>query len=258
MSLGVLRCKKGEVVDPSIKSLKHISLPPDQFLRLKKMEEGKQLYNVIEEIINSYEQKVNIVASLISKVVGKINNVHQEQMILADRLKDILAKNRNLRRKDFEDMMADIRIHQIQREKKVAHLLEIFCTEEKESVEQLRKILSSKDSSDLNSFNILKKKMLNRPKERERMLSRMLKNFHREQEDLVAVLRKLIEKGPDVRIKDFKAMIKAFQIEHQDEVRGIDEILEEFERVKDEICSKWQRVMATVSKGDYNVPLAEP
>jgi len=219
------------------------------------MKEQKQLYSVIEEIINSYEQKVNIVASLIFEVVNKINSVHKEQIKIADNLKNILAKNQNLRKKDFENMMADIRIHQVQREGKIASLLEIFCKEEDETVDQLRKILSSKDSSAFESFNILKRKIMDRSKERERKLSRMLKNFHQEQEILSAALRKLMEKGPEVRIKDFKAMIKAFQIEHQDEAEGTDEMLEEFERVKDEIGNKWQRVMATVNKGDSRVPL---
>jgi ferritin len=100
--------------------------------------------------------------------------------------------------------------------------------------------------------------MLEHPKERERKLSRMLKNFHRDQKQLAAALRRLIEKGPAVRIKDFKAMIKAFHIEHHEEISGVDEILEEFERVKDEIGSQWRKVIAIESKGEYRAPLVKP
>jgi len=43
-------------------------------------------------------------------------------------------------------------------------------------------------------------------------------------------------------------MVKAFQTEHGDENARVDMLLEEFEKVKDEISSQWQRVMATVDK----------
>jgi len=218
------------------------------------MDERKEFYNIIEEIINSYELKVRPVTSLIRQVVQKIKIFHREQVQMAERLKDILAKNRSLRRKDFETMIADIRIQHDKREIEITHMIENFCKEEEKTVASLREILSGKNPCTLEDFKLLKKKMLDRPKERERRLSRMLKNFHRDQEELAAVLRKLLEKGPAVRVKDFKAMIRAFHIEHQDEISGIDEILEEFERVKDEIGSQWQKVIATVSKGGVTAP----
>ena len=218
----------------------------------------KELRHIVEEVVSSYEIKVKTVTSLIKQVVNKIKKFHIEQNQLADRLKDILAKNRSLRRKDFDTIIADIQMQQAQREKEITQMVENLCNEEEETVAKLRGILSGKSPCTLENFNILKNKMLDRPKERERTFSRMLKNFHRDQEELAAALRKLLEKGTSVRIKDFKAMVKAFHIEHQEEVSGVDEILEEFERVKDEISSQWQKVIATGSKGDYRAPVAEP
>ena len=218
------------------------------------MKEEKEFRSIIEEIINSYEIKARTVTYLIRQVVKKIKNFHRAQVNMADKLKDILAKNQSLRRKDFDTMIADIQIRQAKREKEIAHMVENFCREEEEIVVSLREILSGKSPSTLKDFNILKKKMLEQPKERERRISRMLKNFHREQEELVAVLRKLLEKGPEVRLKDFKAMIKAFHIEYQEEISGVDEILEELERVKDEIGGQWQKVMATAGKGRSTAP----
>lgn len=221
------------------------------------MKERNEFQNIIDKIINSYEIKVKTVASLMRQVVQKIKGFHEEQIRMADKLKDILAKNRSLRRKDFDTMMADIRIKQSQREKEISQMVEDFCKEEEEMVGKLREIISGNIPCAFKDFNILKKRMLNRPKESEKKLSRMLKNFHQEQQELAAGLQKLLEKGPEVRIKDFKAMIKAFHIEHHDEIIRVDEILDEFERVKDEIGSQWQKVIANVSKGEYRAPLAE-
>lgn len=217
----------------------------------------KDFQNIIKEIILSYEIKVRTVIFLIGQVAQKIQYFHKEQIRMADKLKDILARNQSLRRKDFDIMIADIQNNQAQRENEIALMVKDFCAEEESAVDDLKKIISEKNPFALQDFTVLKEKMLNRPREREKRLSQMLKNFHQEQKELSAALRKLLEKGPEVRIKDFKAMLKAFQIEHQEEVKGLDEVLEEFERVKDEVKNKWKNVMAVVDKGGEHLPLGK-
>lgn len=212
------------------------------------MEDTKQLRNIIGEIVNSYDSKVKAVTSLMKEVTQKIRNYHVEQELITNRLKEMLARSECLRKKDFDTMIAGIRSQQQAREKEVSQIVDDFCREEEETVAKLREILTVKSPSTLEDFEVLKEKMLNRPKERERKVSQMLKDFHRDQEELNTALKMLLEKGPSVKIKDFKVMVKAFQIERKDENVQIDKILEEFERVKDEIGNQWQRVMATIDK----------
>jgi len=210
------------------------------------MEYPEQLLDIVERIVGSYESKVKVVTSLMREVNQRIRNYHIEQEQMTDRLKDILAKNECLRKKDFDAIMAGIRDQQKAREQEVSQMVEDFCREEEETAAKLKDILTVKSSSTLEDFAVLKEKMLNRPKERERRISQMLKDFHRDQEELNTALRMLLEKGPSVRIKDFRAMVKAFHIDRKDENTRIDKILEEFEKVKDQITNQWQGVMATV------------
>jgi len=63
----------------------------------------------------------------------------------------------------------------------------------------------------------------------------MIKDFHRDQEEINTALRMLLEKGSSVKIKDFKAMLKAFRIERKNGRFKIDEIDDE-----------WNMVMANV------------
>jgi len=210
------------------------------------MEDPEQLRDVVGIIVGSYESKVKVVTSLMREVNERIRSFHAEQEQMTDRLKHSLAKNECLRMKDFDVMMAGIREHQETREQEVSRIVEDFCTEEEETAAKLKEILTAKSSSTLEDFRVLKEKMLNRPKERERRISRMLKDFHRDQEELNTALRMLLEKGPSVRVKDLKAMVKAFHIDRKDENTRIDRILEEFEKVKDEISNQWEGVMATV------------
>ena len=212
------------------------------------MEDPKQLRTIVEQIVGSYASKVKMVTSLMREVKQRIKTYHADEERMANRLKDILAKNECLRKKDFDTMITGIRSQQEAREKEVSQMVEDFCKEEEETVAKLKEILTVKSPSTLEDFKVLKEKMLNRPKERERRVSQMLKDFHRDQEELNTAFRMLLEKGPSVRIKDFKAMVKAFQIERRDENAEVDRVLEEFERVKDEISNQWQKVMVTVGQ----------
>jgi len=208
------------------------------------MEDTEQLRNIVEKIVGSYESKVKVVTSLMREVNQRIRSFHTEQEQMTDSLKHILAKNECLRKKDFDAIMAGIRSQQAAREQEVSRMVEDFCKEEEETAAKLKDILMVRSCSTLEDFRVLKEKMLNRPKERERRISRILKDFHRDQEEINAVLRMLLEKGPSVRIKDLRAMVKAFHIDRKDENTRIDRILEEFENVKDEISNQWQGVMA--------------
>jgi len=210
------------------------------------MEDSKELCKIVEGIVGSYELKVNTVTCLMRQVYKKIENYHTAQELMANRLKDTLAKSECLRKKDFDALMAGILTQQKVREKEVRQIVEDFCKEEEETVAKLKDILTIKSPSTLQDFKILKEQMLSRPKEREKRVGEMLKDFHRDQEELNTALSMLLEKGSSVKIRDLKAMTKAFSIQHKSEHLEVDRILEEFETVKGEISNQWQRVMATM------------
>lgn len=210
------------------------------------MKDSKEFNKIIEGMIGSYESKVKMVTSLMRQVYQKIKKYQNEQDSMINKLRDILAKNEFLRKKDFDLMIAEIRNNQKMKEKEVSQTVEEFCKEEEEIVVQLKKNLALKNPSILEDFKELKNKILDRPKKREKRISQILKDFHRDQEEINTALRMLLEKGPSVKIRDFKAMLKAFRIEHENRRLKIDEILNEFEKVKNEIDDQWQMVMADV------------
>jgi len=212
------------------------------------MNSSKELHDIVEKIVGSYESKVKMITSLLRQVHQRIRDYHAEQEQMTNRLKDMLAKKECLRKTDFDAAISSIRSQQAVREKEISQIVEDFCGEEEETVGKLREILTVKSPSTMEDFKVLKQKMLARPKDRERRVAQMLKDFHRDQEELNTALRMLIEKGSSVRIKDFKALVKAFSIEHKDENAKVNRMLEEFGRVRDEITNQWQRVIATVSE----------
>jgi len=181
------------------------------------------------------------------EVNRKLGEYHAEQERMIDNLRERFSRYQSLRRSDFDALMEGIRSHQEERENEVNRMVEDFCRNEEETVAKLKEILTVSSPSVVDDFNVLKEKVLRRPKERERRISRMLRDFHRDREELNIALRMLLEKGPAIRVKDIKAMVKAFTIERKDDNIEVERVLEEFEQVKDEISSQWQRVMATVN-----------
>ncbi len=211
------------------------------------MKDTAEFKELIEKIIDSYESKVKMVISLMRQVYQKIIKYQNDQDLMINKLRDILAKNEFLRKKDFDLMIAEIKNDQKTREKKISQTVEEFCKEEEKIIAKLKEILTLKSTSVLEDFNIVKNRILNCSTEnREKKISRMLKDFHRDQEEINTALRMLLEKGPSVKIRDFKDMLKAFRIERKNGRLKIDEILNEFEKVKDEIDDEWNMVMANV------------
>ena len=211
------------------------------------MKDSVEFKRLIEKIFDSYESKVKMVTSLMRQVHQKIIKYQNEQDLMINRLRDILANNEFLRKKDFDLMIAEINNDKKTREREISQTVEEFCTEEEKIVAELKAILTLKSTSILEDFTIVKNKILSRSTEnREKKMSRMLKDFHRDQEEINTALRMLLEKGSSVKIRDFKAMLKAFRIERKNGRLKIDEILNEFEKVKDEIDDQWQMVMANV------------
>lgn len=199
---------------------------------------------LVEGMINSYESKVKIVHGLIGQAVEKIQSFHGDLTHMIEKLKNIFAQKRSLRRKDFDHMLEAVQVRQARIEKDISRMVVCFYQEEGEMIAIMREIVAGKTPLSLEEFQNLKKKMLGRPKEREQVLSRMLKNFHEEQKELLAGLRILLEKGSSVRLKDLRVLLKAFQIETQEEFKGVDAVLEEFGKVKDEVRAQWNRIMA--------------
>lgn len=197
-------------------------------------------------IINSYEQKVNSVISLMKEVKKRIEDSYNEQALVMGRLKNTLAQYQSVRKSDFNSLINPIIDQQNRKKEEIHRILENFCKEEKNTADQLRSILTGDSSSNWEEFEILKERLLNRPSEREVRISRLLKDFHCDQEELNIVLRQMLEKDTNVRYKDLKAAIKAFSIEHHEEGAKIDNILDDFCRIKDKVNQQWHEVMSVV------------
>lgn len=210
------------------------------------MEVAEEIKNLAQSIINSYESRVKTISVLMKKAGEVLKSFRLEQGEMINELRERLAKNESLRKKDFDSMWESVQVKQKEREKEVTQRLERFQKEQGEMVAELRRVLMSVDYPRLEDFEITKENILTRQRERERELGETLKNFHQEQEEISSALRKLLSKNESLRINNFRAMIKAFQVQQREKESEVNRMLIEFERVDEEINKQWQRVMGDV------------
>jgi DNA-binding ferritin-like protein len=212
------------------------------------METAEETKNLIRGIIDSYEMRVETVGTLMRQTIKLLKNFQRQQEEMAEELKNILAKTEFLRKKDFDKIMEEIWRKRGEREKKVHKTLESFLREEREMIDELRKLLSSGKPMRIADFMVLKQRILNRQREREKKVSQILKSFHLEQEELSTALRRLLLKGERVKIKDLKDVIRGLRAHRVHKQSSIGRVLEELEVVDSEVDIAWQRVMMSPRK----------
>lgn len=209
------------------------------------------LRKVTQSTVSSYESKVGIVTALMREVEQKIGEAYENQTGAIQKIRDTLAKSRNLRKRDFDMLMKPILNLQDHRKQQIRQLLKDFCREENKNISGLKKIMGMEDGTSLKDFLVLKKEMLSRPKATEAHLSELLKSFHQDQAELDVLLRRLLAKGDNIKLKDLKQAIRAFEADHFGDGVVVDDILREFSQVKDDIGHQWETVANTVGLRKY-------
>ena len=212
------------------------------------MDKVKEKKDLTGEVIDSYEMRVETVSSLMRQTVQVLKNFQPQQEEMAEELKNILAKTEFLRKKDFDKMMEEIWGKRGEREKKLHKTLEDFLRDEREMIDELRKLLGSGEPMKMDDFTVFKERILDRQREREKKVSQILKSFHLEQEELRTALRRLLLKGDRVKIKDLKELIRGFRAHRIHKQSSIGRALEELEMVDREVDTAWQRVMMSAMR----------
>ena len=183
-----------------------------------------------EEIISSYEERLQSINSIFDNtqtVLGEFqesfSNTNHEREALKARLRDTLAKNESLRKKDFDIMMNAILLSQDDRERDVKSLLNSYLMEQKEMARQLREDLGTfKDGLNkdnihrINEFHGMLKDILREQEERKAEVTARLKMFQKEQSELSCTLGELLLKGNELRIRDLKTMLRQFEAQSKE------------------------------------------
>jgi len=194
------------------------------------MPETLDLNKAVENIVSSYEAKIENINTffetthlMLSEFQDPLLNTKQEREQINGQLQDLLAKNEHLRRTDFNRMMQGILAIQVEKEKGIRNLVNSFLTEQKQMVNLLRDNLTKIKAAIANGQGVevkeskeLINQILAQQDKRKLEVSLKLKEFQKEQKEMIQRLLELLAKGKELRIKDLKSMLKEFDVQHKE------------------------------------------
>ncbi len=245
-------------------NIKHVSPRiPLSFLRKEIMKEqlnqmqikGQSLPEDLNEsvfnILSSYEAQIQSIGTVYD-TSQQILEAYQDVLIDTKKereetnleLREKLARNESLRKKDFDAMMDTILSAQTEREKEVKNLLDLYLKEQKEMARALRenltgfkKHLKNGEVERVKEFQDMIRRILSNQERRKEEVTSRLKELQNEQKLLAAKLKALLEKGKELRIKDLRKMLNEFKAQqkgrifHREERREkINQLLEDFKK----------------------------
>jgi hypothetical protein len=227
----------------------------------KEMSLAEGMKDVAENIITSYETRIQSIGSLFDtthQILEAFQNsfldTKQEREKISVQLRESLTKYESLRRKDFDNMMHGILSTQEERERQIREVLNRYLTEQREMVHILgdnlakfKDSLAKGEAQRVKEFQALIKEILAKQDERKNEVTSQLKEFQKQQQELAKRLKELLAKGGELRIKDLKIMLKEFQAQHKGRIAGQSErrkdvrnMLDELKKERLEAGKNWQ------------------
>lgn len=208
------------------------------------------LKKAVEDIVSSYQTKVESISSILDTTPLIFSDFHEsildtreEREKINTQLRDILARNEHLRKKDFDTMMQDILVTQNQHEREIRNLLKDYFNEQKSMAQSLKETLDNiKDSlakgetGKTREFQNSIREILAKQDGRKNEITSNLKEFQEEQKTLASRLRDLLDKGRDLRIKDLKSMLREFKFQREKRLELQKRRKEEVGRRKEEVA----------------------
>lgn len=192
-------------------------------------EDMKDVADNFDNIVSSYETKIRSVGAIFNTTHQLLHtfqnsflDARQEREKLKAQLRENLAKNGSLRKKDFDNMMQEILSSQERSESRVRDLLNSYLNGQQEMAHTLRgnlaKIkdaLAKGEAQRAGEFQAVIKDILAEQEERKQEATFKLKEFQKEQQEIANRLGELLAKGTELRVKDLKSMLAEFKQQHK-------------------------------------------
>jgi len=197
---------------------------------IKVMPEVLDLKNAAKNAVSSYETRIESVGAMfdtahqiLEDFQGAFLDNKEEGRKINTELRDILAHNEHLRKKDFDSMTQGVLSVQEEREAEVKNLLKGYINQQKEMARALREnlakfkdALAKGDVQRVKEFQEMIKDVLTDQDARKEEVTSKLKEFQKERQEMAKGLKALLAKGRSLRIKDLKEMLQEFRAQHKE------------------------------------------
>ena len=186
----------------------------------------------VEDVLASYEARIENLSSvfevsysLIDCLPESLLDNKQEKEKINIQLRDLLAKNDSLRKKDYDEMMSSVLSFQEECGEEIKGLIKEYFTEErsvalvlKEALKECKDALTRGDIEKIKHVQSALKTLFTKQEERKNEIVSKLKEFQREQKEIPRQLTDLVAKGEGLRIRDFKSMISKIKAQRVERI----------------------------------------
>jgi len=225
------------------------------------MPEALDLKNAAESAVSSYETRIESVGAMFDTAYQILDDFQEtfldnkeEGRKINTKLRDILAHNEHLRKKDFDNMTWSVLSSREEREAQVKNLLKSYLNQQREMARFLREnlakfknALAKGDVQRVKEFQeMIKEVLANQDARKEEVFSK-LKEFQEEQQEMAKGLKALLAKGRDLRIKDLKEMLQEFSVQHKERLahqaerrKEVNKMLGTFKQERKEAAKSWR------------------
>ena len=187
----------------------------------------KEAKETVEDVLASYETRIEnlssvfeVSQSLIDCLPESLLDDKQGKEKISIELRDFLAKNDNLRKRDYDKMMASVLSFQEECGEEIKGLVKEYFTEErsvalllKEALKECKDALTRGEIEKIKHVQSALKTIFTRQEERKSEIVSKLREFQSEQKEIPRQLTELLAKGENLRIRDFKSMIDRIKAE---------------------------------------------
>ena len=190
--------------------------------------------SILEKIISSYETRIQSI-EVFFEAAGQVFQDFQDSLLITgtdrekinNQLRESLARNGSLRKKDFDRMMGVIYSYLDQCEQEARKLSQKYLREQTKLVQQLREGLRNfKDAitegqtEKVKELQTLIKEILARQDESKIEVTAELKELQQGQQQTSKIIKDLLDKGEELRLRDFKAMLAEFNTQRKERIAG--------------------------------------
>lgn len=206
---------------------------------------------VVNNVLCTYEDKMENIEEMFQI---SLPDTRQEGEKINNKLRDILAKNSSLRKKDFDHMMLEISSIQEMEEGEIKGLLRVYFNEQREIVKDLRgnlkifkESLIKGEARRIQEFQVMIRNILDKQEKRKNEVTSKLKEFQKEQQEMMFSLNSLLARGKDLRVNDLRLLLNGFRAQHKERVvchekrkEDIKDLLGGFKKERAEASGNWQ------------------
>lgn len=154
-----------------------------------------------EEMVASYVARLTAVSQIINDANELLNRGRVERSFLENSLRNILAETSSLRKKDFDEMMAEVMGEQNVREEAIRAALKRFVDEQTALANRLKDELKMGNIEHIRSIQSAIETGLGQTMQ-------LITDLKNEEQALLRRLKILVKMGPKLKVTDFKRAVK--------------------------------------------------